>query len=226
MFGEGIQGDDELPDEMAFTLPNEIEPFFNDLPLENELTSDAISLWWAGPPYNRRSGMTRRTVDVPLIKAWYLEHCPPGQPVKVRVSYQKLLKKYVHNTLHARPYKAQSKKYLFRQLKSTKFFQTTRLDWLEAGLQVVRQSFNMLNLLIHRKALTYLHLDYNMNLKPVKTLTTKERKKSRFGNAFHLVREMARMTKLIVDAHVQYRLGNCDAYQLADGLQYLSLIHI
>ena len=41
----------------------------------------------------------------------------------------------------------------------------------------------MLNLLIHRKNLNYLHLDYNFNLKPVKTLTTKERKKSRFGNA-------------------------------------------
>lgn len=40
----------------------------------------------------------------------------------------------------------------------------------------------MLNLLIHRKNLNYLHLDYNFNLKPVKTLTTKERKKSRFGN--------------------------------------------
>ncbi len=35
-----------------------------------------------------------------------------------------------------------------------------------------------------------LHLDYNFNLKPVKTLTTKERKKSRFGNAFHLCREV------------------------------------
>lgn len=46
----------------------------------------------------------------------------------------------------------------------------------------------MLNLLIHRKSLSYLHLDYNFNLKPVKTLTTKERKKSRFGNAFHLTR--------------------------------------
>ena len=34
----------------------------------------------------------------------------------------------------------------------------------------------MLNLLIHRKNLNYLHLDYNFNLKPVKTLTTKERK--------------------------------------------------
>lgn len=71
---------------------------------------------------------------------------------------------------------------MFRSFKFTKFFQTTTLDWVEAGLQVCRQGYNMLNLLIHRKNLNYLHLDYNFNLKPVKTLTTKERKKSRFGN--------------------------------------------
>ena len=65
------------------------------------------------------------------------------------------------------------------------------------------QGYNMLNLLIHRKNLNYLHLDYNFNLKPVKTLTTKERKKSRFGNAFHLCREILRLTKLVVDANVQ-----------------------
>ena len=69
--------------------------------------------------------------------------------------------------------------------------------------QVCRQGYNMLNLLIHRKNLNYLHLDYNFNLKPVKTLTTKERKKSRFGNAFHLCREILRLTKLVVDANVQ-----------------------
>ena len=69
--------------------------------------------------------------------------------------------------------------------------------------QVCRQGYNMLNLLIHRKNLAYLHLDYNFNLKPVKTLTTKERKKSRFGNAFHLCREILRLTKLVVDSHVQ-----------------------
>ena len=79
----------------------------------------------------------------------------------------------------------------------------------------------MLNLLIHRKNLNYLHLDYNFNLKPVKTLTTKERKKSRFGNAFHLCREILRLTKLVVDANIQFRLGNVDAFQLADGLQYI-----
>ena len=72
-----------------------------------------------------------------------------------------------------------------------------------AVLQVCRQGYNMLNLLIHRKNLNYLHLDYNFNLKPVKTLTTKERKKSRFGNAFHLCREILRLTKLVVDANVQ-----------------------
>ena len=114
-----------------------------------------------------------------------------------------------------------AKRNLFRSLKNTKFFQVTTLDWVEAGLQVCRQGYNMLNLLIHRKNLNYLHLDYNLNLKPIKTLTTKERKKSRFGNAFHLIREILRLTKLIVDSHVQFRLGNVDAFQLADGLQYM-----
>lgn len=41
-----------------------------------------------------------------------------------------------------------------------------------------------------------------------------ERKKSRFGNAFHLCREVLRLTKLVVDSHVQYRLGNVDAFQV------------
>ena len=123
----------------------------------------------------------RRAQDVPLVKNWYMEHCPPNQPVKVRVSYQKLLKCYVLNELKSRPEKAMTKKNIFRQLKATNFFQMTRLDWVEAGLQVCR---HMLNLLINQKVrtscsitsaltrgfqnLNHLHLDYNMNLKPVK----------------------------------------------------------
>ncbi|CCX30715.1 NUC071 domain-containing protein [Pyronema domesticum] len=207
-------------DEDDFELPDEVEPFLAEEELYTENTSSAISLWWAPHPFDKRSGRMVRAEDVPLVKQWYLEHCPLGQPVKVRVSYQKLLKTYVLNALHTKPQKAQNKQDLFRTLKGTKFFQTTTIDWVEAGLQVCRQGFNMLNLLIHRKNLTYLHLDYNFNLKPVKTLTTKERKKSRFGNAFHLMREILRLTKLIVDAQVQYRLGNIDAFQLADGILY------
>ncbi|KAJ4175039.1 pre-mRNA-splicing factor 8 [Fusarium falciforme] len=214
-------GNIEEPEEDAFQLPAGMEPFLADEDLENEDTSSAVELWWAPYPFDRRSGSMVRAQDVPLVKQWYLEHPPSDRPpVKVRVSYQKLLKNFVLNELHKKTPKAQNKQNLLRSLKQTKFFQQTTIDWVEAGLQVCRQGFNMLNLLIHRKNLTYLHLDYNFNLKPVKTLTTKERKKSRFGNAFHLMREILRLTKLIVDAQVQYRLGNIDAFQLADGILY------
>ena len=213
IFGFGNNEDD-------FELPGDIQPFMANEDLYNSETASAIALWWAPHPFDKRSGRMVRAQDVPLVKQWYLEHVPAGQPVKVRVSYQKLLKSYVLNELHKKKPKAQSKQNLMRNLKGTKFFQQTTIDWVEAGLQVCRQGFNMLNLLIHRKNLTYLHLDYNFNLKPIKTLTTKERKKSRFGNAFHLMREILRLTKLIVDAQVQYRLGNIDAFQLADGILY------
>jgi pre-mRNA-processing factor 8 len=216
-----LAGDDDAF-ESGFELPEDADfsPLLSEAPLETDTTAAGIALLWAPRPFNQRSGRTRRAQDVPLVQGWFLERAPQGLPVKVRVSYQKLLKGHVLNSLHARPPRPQRKKRLLTALGRTKFFQATELDWLEAGLQVVRQGYNMLNLLIHRKALTYLHLDYNFNLKPVKTLTTKERKKSRFGNAFHLAREILRLTKLVVDANVQYRLGNVDAFQLADGLQY------
>ncbi|EFA79942.1 pre-mRNA processing factor 8 [Heterostelium album PN500] len=204
-----------------FALPEQVDPFLQETELDTETTPAGIQLYWAPKPFNQRSGLTRRAQDIPLVQTWYKEHCPPGHPVKVRVSYQKLLKCYVLNKLHHRPPKSLNKKYLFRSLKATKFFQSTEIDWVEAGLQICRQGYNMLNLLIHRKNLNYLHLDYNFYLKPIKTLTTKERKKSRFGNAFHLCREILRMTKLVVDTHVKYRLGAAEAFQLADGLQYL-----
>jgi len=211
--------DDDFEDD--FELPEEMEPMLAEMPLYTDNTAAGITIFWAPHPFNRRNDFMRRSIDIPMVNAWYQEHCPPNQPVKVRVSYQKMLKVWVLNHLHHKQPKALNKKYLFRSLKATKFFQTTELDWVEAGLQICRQGYNMLNLLIHRKNLNYLHLDYNFNLKPVKTLTTKERKKSRFGNAFHLCREILRLTKLVVDSHVQYRLGNVDAFQLADGLQYI-----
>ncbi|THU98887.1 PROCN-domain-containing protein [Dendrothele bispora CBS 962.96] len=200
-YEDSILGPNDADDD-EFELPEDVSPFLEDKDLENDLTAEGIALWWAPEPYSRRSGRMRRAQDIPLVKNWYLEHCPPNQAVKVRVSYQKLLKCYVLNELRTRPEKAMTKKNLFRQLKATKFFQTTKLDCKSANLN-------------------YLHLDYNMNLKPVKTLTTKERKKSRFGNAFHLCREILRLTTLVVDAHVQFRLGNVDAFQLADALQYI-----
>uniref|UniRef100_A0A060T7Z1 ARAD1D03102p n=1 Tax=Blastobotrys adeninivorans TaxID=409370 RepID=A0A060T7Z1_BLAAD len=218
---DGDQDDNAEPLEDSFELPNGFKPFMGDSELAPEHSSDAITLWWAPHPFDKRSGKMVRAQDVALIKRWYLQHPPvPDYPVKVRVSYQKLLKTYVLNALKSRPPQSQKKRKLLSSLKNTKYFQQTTIDWVEAGLQLCRQGYTMLNLLIHRKGLTYLHLDYNFNLKPIKTLTTKERKKSRFGNAFHLMREILKVVKLLVDAHVQYRLGNVDAFQLADGIYY------
>lgn len=90
-------------DKDDFRLPLAVEPFLADKDLENDLTADGIALWWAPELYGRRSGHMRRAQDIPLVKNWYLEHCPPNQPVKVRVSYQKLLKCFVLNVLRTRP---------------------------------------------------------------------------------------------------------------------------
>ncbi|KAG7817278.1 hypothetical protein KL928_004013 [Ogataea angusta] len=210
--------DADFGDDGAFEI--DVQPFMEDQKLESDNTYEAIELLWAPYPFNKRSGRTVRAEDVALVKSWYLQHAPRDLPVKVRVSYQRLLKSHVANELHKTVPSTQGKAKLLKELKNTKFFHQTTIDWVEAGLQVCRQGYNMLNLMIHRRGLTYLHLDYNFNLKPTKTLTTKERKKSRFGNAFHLIREILRVVKLIVDAHVQYRLGNVDAFQLADGIYY------
>lgn len=219
-----------LDDDNTEWVPDEectadIKPLLSDFPLSTPLTASGIALYWAPEPFNGRSGRTRRTMDIPLIGHWFRDRVSRdlNYPVKVRVSYQKLLKAWVLNQLRARPNRPKAKRDLFKSLQSTKFFQCTELDWVEDGLQLSRQGHNVLNLLIQRKQLKYLHLDYNFNLKPTKTLTTKERKKSRFGNAFHLVREILRLTKLVVDAHVQFRLANIDAFQLADGLQVITL---
>lgn len=196
-------------------------PLFSTLELSDYRTTSAINLLFAPKPFNTRFGRTRRAIDIPLISSWFKERCPLDYPVKVKVSYQKLLKHWVLSELHKSKPNSITKRNLIKAFSHTKFFQKTNADWVEIGLQICRQGYNMLKLLIHRKNLNYLHLDYNFNLKPIKTLTTKERKKSRFGNAFHLTREVLKLTKLLVDSHVQYRMNNIDAYQLAHGIQYI-----
>ena len=130
------RADLDLDVDDEFVLPAEVEPFLKDVPLYTDNTANGIALYWAPHPFNKRSGVTRRCIDVPLVKEWYQEHCPPNHPVKVRVSYQKLLKCYVLNKLHHRHPKPLNKRYLFKILRATKFFQTTQIDWVEAGLQV------------------------------------------------------------------------------------------
>ena len=76
--------EDFLPDdEEEFELSENCQPFLQDCPLYTDNTANGIALLWAPRPFNLRSGRSRRALDVPLVKNWYREHCPPGQPVKV-----------------------------------------------------------------------------------------------------------------------------------------------
>ena len=148
MFCSSLKVVEILPDDDAeFELPEYVQPFLQETPLYSDNTANGIALLWAPRPFNLRSGRSRRAIDVPLVKGWYREHCPAGMPVKVRVSYQKLLKYYVLNALKHRPPKSKKKRFLFRSFKATKFFQSTMLDWVEVGLQVSFVSSSWTNLL-------------------------------------------------------------------------------
>eukprot|EP00767_Chilomastix_cuspidata_P003217 gnl/Chilomastix_cuspidata/3332.p1 GENE.gnl/Chilomastix_cuspidata/3332~~gnl/Chilomastix_cuspidata/3332.p1 ORF type:complete len:3611 (-),score=172.86 gnl/Chilomastix_cuspidata/3332:1097-11722(-) len=205
-------------DEDESNLPPLPEPAYI---IDDVALLDGIRIFWAPPPFNRRTGFMRRAEDVPIINHWIRQHQERDPQLKTRISYQKLLKNHVLRCLKQRKRAPGKKRSLTKTLRGTKYFASTTIDWLEAGLQLCRQGHNVLNLLIHRKNLNFLHLDYNFTLKPVKTLTTKERKRSRFGNSYHLVRELLRLTKLVVDVHCHFRVGMCDAYQLADALFYI-----
>ena len=84
IFGEG-DVDEEFSLDPGFPAILEEEELYTDN------TANGIALYHAVHPFNKRSGRTRRVLDIPLVKSWYMEHCPPDQPTKVRVSYQKLL---------------------------------------------------------------------------------------------------------------------------------------
>ena len=53
-----------------------VAPFLEDTPLYTESTAQGIGLLWAPHPFSKRSGRTRRSVDIPLVSTWFHERCP------------------------------------------------------------------------------------------------------------------------------------------------------
>ncbi|XBW36857.1 hypothetical protein QEN19_002436 [Hanseniaspora menglaensis] len=216
-----------------------LKVFDNSNKVESHNLTSAIKLFEAPAPFHKKSGKTCRSQDINLLKSWISQKPNnPNYPIKVKKSYQGLMKNKIITKLRAKKQKKKMHFKLFKDLKSkksrkqrkvsllsslreNKYFQQTSIDWVEAGLQLLKQGHNMLCLLLQKRSINFLHLDFNFNLKPIKTLSTKERKKSRFGHAFHLIREFLKMVKLLVDAHVKLRLGKIDSYQLADAIHYI-----
>lgn len=116
---EQVLGDEDFEE---FEMPEEVEAVLSDELLWSEDTTNAVNLYWAASPFNKRAGKMRRSYDIPLVSQWFKEQCPQGYPVKVRVSYQKLLKCWVLNSLHHQRPPAQKKRSLFKAFQTTKFF--------------------------------------------------------------------------------------------------------
>lgn len=53
-----------------------VSPFLEETPLYTESTAQGIGLLWAPHPFSKRSGRTRRSVDIPLVSTWFHERCP------------------------------------------------------------------------------------------------------------------------------------------------------
>ncbi|EPY18766.1 hypothetical protein STCU_09785 [Strigomonas culicis] len=218
-----------------FVPPADLAPFLGAAPLEDKGTKAALTLLFAPSPYNTFEGGMKRRVDIPLTDRW---HCDPPDFIHVEEgadkseihhSYTQLLKQHVKRNLHRDAHKrvleelADSDEAPRRidRLANMRYFAKTKMDWLEAALQVMRQGHNMLVQLINMKGLPFVHINYNFEAKPTRTLTTKEIKKSRLGSTFHTIRELLGFIKRLVDMHVMYRLGRTDAMQLADAVHYL-----
>ena len=58
----------------------DVNPFLEETPLYTDNTAQGIALLWAPHPFNKRSGLTRRAVDIPLVNSWFHEHCPQVWP--------------------------------------------------------------------------------------------------------------------------------------------------
>ncbi|CBH14584.1 PRP8 protein homologue [Trypanosoma brucei gambiense DAL972] len=230
-------GDEEPEDGcQPMSLMENFSPFFQELPLENVDTKSAMLLAFAPGPFNEFEGGMKRRVDIPVAEHWCRD--PPSLLTndtrdKILRSYTQLLKHHVAKNLRRDRQKERPKEEGGNQdeggqpvrrldeLANLDFFHKTKIDWLEAGLQVMRQGHNMLVQLINVKSLPYVHINYNFEAKPTRTLTTKEIKKSRLGPAFHLIRELLGFMKQLIDMHTMYRLGKNDSIQLADAIQYL-----
>jgi len=164
---------------------------------------------------------------IPLWNTCYLERIMLNSEKfsqnNICPSYLILLKNFLTKNLKI---KKKNTKYKTRDIfKKNLYFNNIKATWIQTGTEICQQSYKLLSILIKRKGLNYLNLDFNFNLKPIRTLSTKERKKSRFSNTFHFFREFLRFIKLLIDCHLKFYSGFIDFFQLTDGIHFI-LTHI
>jgi pre-mRNA-processing factor 8 len=67
------QEEPDFDESEPFVLPEYFEPLLSSVPLYTENTANGIALFWSPHPFNKRSDHTRRCIDIPLVKTWFVE---------------------------------------------------------------------------------------------------------------------------------------------------------
>nr|UXY88510.1 splicing factor Prp8 [Cryptomonas curvata] len=198
---------------------NNIYPFFKDIFLSTRRVSFIFKLGNCNLQNILEKQYIKPSYKIPFINKISIPdmYC---DDLKLISNHFVILKNYI-NKISKKNRKFNNSFSLYKLFDKNIFFVRHITEWIEMGLHICSQSHKTMTLLLGRKNLVFLYLDFNFNLKPIRTLTTKERKKSRFSNSFHFCREILRFVKMLVDIHVQFRIGNINEYQLADGISYI-----
>ena len=88
--------------------------FLSDLPLYTDDTANAIALYNAPAPFNKRSDVTKRILDIPIIQPWLNK---VHYPSNIKLASQKLLKKWIKNKLRTEKEKVNNANDEFQQQK-------------------------------------------------------------------------------------------------------------
>lgn len=105
-----------------------------------------------------------------------------------------------------------------KQLSQTTFFNKTQMPWTQAVEHILRIGKKLLNNVLYNKKVSYIIVDVDFELKELRPLTTKERKFSKMGMAFHFTRECFRLLKSI---HVIFYNNPFDKYKITENLNNL-----
>jgi pre-mRNA-processing factor 8 len=204
---------------LVFFVPR-IIPFFKDLFFSQKRVSIHFYLFKKKINLNKSFSKIMSIYDIPVIKRLIIEFSRNSN-TRFSMGYKYLLKNYFKNVNLKNKLRKKQKINFLKIFKNNIFFEISDLKWIEIGKNICKKSHQMMNLILGRKNLTFLNLDKNFNLKPIKTLTTKERKKSRFSNTFHLSREILRFSKILVDSHIRFTKGNLAIFGLIDIIYYI-----
>nr|UXY87508.1 splicing factor Prp8 [Cryptomonas sp.] len=197
-----------------------IIPFFIDLFFSRRRVSFLVKCYGNYLETISQKNSIKPAYKIPMIKKLILSDTKLTN-LKLTTSQYILLRKYIFKISNKKKKFLTNHVTLMNIFDKSSFFLKGKSNWIDVGIYTCSQSHKMMFLLLGRKRLKFLYLDFNFNIKPIRILTTKERKKSRFSNSFHFCREILRFIKILVDIHVQFKVGIIDEFQLIDGVSYV-----